>query len=182
MANKFGLYSKDFTNIADNFNKLNDGQNKIFLSLNAHDSEINRIRNEMGGNLDSLKRMEDFLNNNSKLNSLVEEANKLWTFFQKFIDEHSVDRIKIIRSKDNSLTDKINAMDWLARYAEFITPDQISNVVLAYKDIYAGLDSQLRDNYIEHKHYSEAIPTVIQMIRNLRQKKNSVALDEDTYD
>ncbi len=43
------------------------------------------------------------MNNNSKLNSLVEEANKLWTFFQKFIDEHSVDRI--------------------ARYAEFVTPD-----------------------------------------------------------
>lgn len=35
----------------------------------------------MGGNNDQIRRMEDFLNNNSKLNSLVEEANKLWTFF-----------------------------------------------------------------------------------------------------
>ena len=67
--------------------------------------------------------MEDFLSNNSKLNSLVEEANKLWTFFQKFIDEHSIDRIKLIRSKERSITDKIDCMDWLARYAEFITPD-----------------------------------------------------------
>ena len=141
VANKFGLYSKDFSNIAENFSKLNDGQNKIFLSLNAHDAEINRMKNDMGGNNDQLKRMEDFLNNNSKLNSLVEEANKLWTFFQKFIDEHSVDRIKKIRSKDNSITDKITAMDWLARYAEFVTPDQISNVVLAFKDLYSGTDS-----------------------------------------
>jgi hypothetical protein len=52
VASKFGLYTKDFMNIADNFTKLNDGQNKIFLSLNAHDSEINRIRSEMGGNID----------------------------------------------------------------------------------------------------------------------------------
>jgi hypothetical protein len=52
VGNKFGLYSKDFSNIAENFSKLNDGQNKIFLSLNAHDAEINRIKNDMGGNHD----------------------------------------------------------------------------------------------------------------------------------
>jgi hypothetical protein len=67
--------------------------------------------------------MEDFLTNNSRLNGLVDEANKLWTFFQKFIDEHAIDRAKIIRSLDNTFTDKFNAMDWLARYAEFVTPD-----------------------------------------------------------
>jgi len=75
------LYSKDFTNIADNFQKLNEGQNKIFASLNSHDNELNRLKNDMGGNVDQMKKMEDFFNNNSKLNSLVEEANKLWTFF-----------------------------------------------------------------------------------------------------
>ena len=87
------------------------------------ESEIARIKNESLNNNDQVKKMEDFLNNNSKLNSLVEEANKLWTFFQKFIDEHSIDRIKLIRSRDSSMTDKINTMDWLARYAEFVTPD-----------------------------------------------------------
>jgi hypothetical protein len=80
------------------------------------------------------------------------------------------------------MTDKINCMDWLARYAEFITPDQISNVVLAFKDIYAGNDSQLRDQFINHKHNSEAIPTVVSMIRNLRGKRHSVSLDEETFD
>jgi hypothetical protein len=52
-------------------------------------------------------------------------------------------------------------MDWLARYAEFVTPDQISNVVMAFKDIYSGPDGNLRDMYIGHKHNSEAIPTVV---------------------
>lgn len=59
------------------------------------------------------------------------------------------------------MTDKVNAMDWLARYAEFITPDQISNVVLSFKDIYCGNDSLLREDFISHRHYSEAIPTIV---------------------
>lgn len=59
------------------------------------------------------------------------------------------------------MTDKINAMDWLARYAEFVTPDQISNVVLAFKELYSGTDSQMRDSFIGHRHYSEAVPTVV---------------------
>eukprot|EP00347_Sterkiella_histriomuscorum_P015644 403356242 len=182
MINKFGMYSKDFSNIGENFSRLNDGQNKLAIALNTQEAEIARLKNDIVGNLDSVRKMEDFLNNNSKLNSLVEEANKLWTFFQKFIDEHSVDRIKIIRSRDNSLTDKINAMDWLARYAEFVTPDQISNVVMAFKDLYSGPDAQLRDSFINHKHNSEAIPTVVQMLRNLRSKRNTIALDEETFD
>ncbi len=52
-------------------------------------------------------------------------------------------------------------MDWLARYAEFVTPDQISNVVMAFKDIYSGPDPALRDQFINHRHNSEAIPTVV---------------------
>lgn len=51
-----------------------------------------------------MKKLEEFFNSNSKVNGIVEEANKLWTFFQKFIDEHSVDRIKEVRSKDLDLT------------------------------------------------------------------------------
>jgi hypothetical protein len=67
----------------------------------------------------------------------------------------------MIRSRDNTLTDKINAMDWLTRYAEFVTPDQISNVIVAFKDIYSGPDTAVRDAYINHRHNSEAIPTTI---------------------
>lgn len=51
------------------------------MTLNGHEADIARIKNELVGNLDSLRKLEDFLNNNSRLNTLVEEANKLWTFF-----------------------------------------------------------------------------------------------------
>ena len=53
---------------------------------------------------------------------------------------------------------------------------------MAFKDIYSGPDAGLRDSFINHKHNSEAIPTATQMLRNLRSKRNTVALDEDTFD
>jgi len=73
-------------------------------------------------------------------------------------------------------------MDWLARYSEFVTPDNIQNVISAFKDIYSGPDQGLRDVLINHKHNSEAVPTIVQMVRNLRSKRNTVALDEDNFD
>lgn len=127
--------------------------------------------------------MEDFLANNSRLNSLMEETNKLWTFFQKFIDEHAIDRAKIIRSLDNSFTEKFNAMDWLARYSEFVSPDQISAVVMSFKDMYANNnDPNIRESFIIHKHNSEAVATLCLMMRNLRAKRETVAVDAETYD
>lgn len=123
MINKFGLYSSDFSNISENFMKLSEGQNRLLVTANSQEQEILRLRQDFAGSMQALRKMEDFLANNSRLNGLVDEANKLWTFFQKFIDEHAIDRAKIIRSLDNTFTDKFNAMDWLARYAEFVTPD-----------------------------------------------------------
>ena len=79
--NKYGMYSKDFNNISENFARLNEGQNKLMLGLNTHETEIQRVRNDMSGSFEGARKIEDFLNNNGKLNNLVDEANKLWTFF-----------------------------------------------------------------------------------------------------
>jgi len=113
---------------------------------------------------------------------VLDEGNKLWAFFQRFIDEHSVDRIKTIRSKDTGITQKINCMDWLARYAEFLTPDQITSVVLSFKDIYTGPNQDLSEAYVAHKHNSESIPTIVQMIRSIKMKKSTLAVDDETFD
>ena len=142
-----------------------------------------RIKNDFVQNSQAIRKMEDFLTNNSRLNGLVDEANKLWTFFQKFIDEHAIDRAKIIRSLDNTFTDKFNAMDWLARYAEFVTPDQISAVVMSFKDMYANnTDPVIREAFISHKHNSESVATLCLMMRNLKTKRETVTIDQETFD
>jgi len=158
---------------------VNEQINKQLGSLNAHDAEIGRLRHEIG-NGGGGRKFDDQAQYSEKVSSLIEESNKLWAFFQKFIDEHAVDRMKTIRSKETTMSDKINAMDWLARYSEFVTPDQINNVVQAFKNLYNGDES--REGYIYHRHYSEAVPTIIQIIRSMRKKKVNGSLDEETYD
>lgn len=81
MINKFGLYSNDFSNISENFLKLSDGQNRLIITANAQEQELLRLKNDYLSSTASIRKMEDFLTNNSRLNGLVDEANKLWTFF-----------------------------------------------------------------------------------------------------
>ena len=53
----------------------------------------------------------------------VSELDNIWMFFQKFIDEQGNDIIKIIRGNCYSILEKLNAMEWMTRYVEFVTPD-----------------------------------------------------------
>jgi hypothetical protein len=74
-------------------------------------------------------------------------------------------------------------MDWLARYAEFVTPDQISAVVMSFKDMYANnTDPVIREAFISHKHNSESVATLCLMMRNLKTKRETVTIDQETFD
>lgn len=57
---------------------------------------------------------------------------------QRFIDEHAIDMIQEVKSPDRAVKDKMNRMDWLARNAEFLSPDQITKCLLAFKDQFNG--------------------------------------------
>jgi len=59
----------------------------------------------------------------NRIDLLIEEINQLWSFVQRFVDEHAIDMIQIVKSVDNPIKDKMNRMDWLARNAEFLSPD-----------------------------------------------------------
>ena len=96
-----------------------------------------------------------------RLGRLIEEANKLWVFFQKFIDEQAMDHVKYIRSFDCTLTEKMFSLEWFARYVEFITPDTLIMAVNSFKDIYSGNDRELSKLFTEHTHHQEGIPTVL---------------------
>lgn len=43
-----------------------------------------------------------------KFDVLVEEVNQLWSFVQRYIDEHVVDCIGVIRSQEQSMREKMN--------------------------------------------------------------------------
>ena len=43
-----------------------------------------------------------------KFDVLVEEVNQLWSFLQRFVDEHVVDKIVLWRSTEHSLREKFD--------------------------------------------------------------------------
>ena len=49
-----------------------------------------------------------------RMDALIKEANQLWTFFQKFIDEHSVDRERLMYTVDVPMVRKMEALEWLS--------------------------------------------------------------------
>ncbi len=81
MINKFGLYSSDFSNISENFLKLSEGQNRLLVAATSQEQEILRLKQDYTVHAAAVRKIEDFLASNSRLNGLVDEANKLWTFF-----------------------------------------------------------------------------------------------------
>ena len=103
-----------------------------------------------------------------KFDVLVEEVNHLWSFNQRFIDEQVVDSIQRIRSTEHSVKDKFNEMDWLARNAEFLSPDSITKTLLAFKDLYNTEHINIKNAYISAKHTSHAVITVINLLEHTK--------------
>ena len=114
---------------------------------------------------------------------MVEEANKLWVFFQKFIDEQSIDQMKIIRSPEHPMRDKFEAMEWYARYVEFVTPDSIISGVKTFRDKYCTPTmTEERKDLKDTQHRVEVIPTILEHLRNLKRKIKAQEVDIATYD
>jgi deoxyribodipyrimidine photolyase-like uncharacterized protein len=101
---------------------------------------------------------------NTKMEVLIEETNQLWNFLQRFIDEQSVDRVKVMKGMEVNIKEKMNQMDWVARNSEFLSPDAITLSIAAFKEQYATDNATLRNAYIHAKHSSDSIITVVQLI------------------
>ena len=53
--------------------------------------------------------------------------------FQRFIDEQSIDKLKMIRSgSDASIIAKLQAVEWLSRYMSMIPPGNINASALEF--------------------------------------------------
>ena len=114
---------------------------------------------------------------------MLEEANKLWIFFQKFIDEQAMDHVKLIRSNDHNMREKFESMEWYARYVEYVTPDSIILGVKTFRDKYCTPTmTEERKELKDSEHRVECIPTIIEHIRNLKKKIKTNEVNIELYD
>ncbi len=71
---------------------------ELHQKVEAMSIEIIEMKNERRA-LTNLKQKVHWASDaQSKVEALVEETNNLYSFFQKFIDENAVDKIKLLRS------------------------------------------------------------------------------------
>jgi hypothetical protein len=104
-----------------------------------------------------------------KFDVLVEEVNQLWSFVQRYIDEQVVDGITILRASEHSMREKMNQMEWLARNAEFLSPDSITKCLLAFKELYNTDSLNSKNLFITAKHTSSAVVTVVHLLDHTKQ-------------
>lgn len=70
----------------------------------------------------------------------------------------------------------MDRMDWLARNAEFLSPESILKCLNAYKELYNSEDTTERNVYVKALHNSQAIATVVNLIGHVKQ----LTQDEET--
>jgi len=58
----------------------------------------------------------------------------------------------------------MDSMDWLARNAEFFSPESIAKCLSSFKDLYSHEDVALRNSYIKANHNSDSVHTVGNLI------------------
>lgn len=60
-------------------------------------------------------------------------------------------------------------MEWLARNAEFLSPDSITKFLLAFKELYNSEHMIQKNSFINAKHTSNAVLTLISLIEHTKQ-------------
>ena len=76
---------------------------------------------------------------------------------QKFIEEHLTDKLMLIRSRYKGIEDKLDSLEWLSRYANFFSPEDVHMMLSTFKKIYNSSDTNYRNAYIQAEHSSDVI-------------------------
>jgi len=106
-----------------------------------------------------------------KAAGLEEEVTNIWSFLQRYADEHAQDKIEIIKNQRESFDNKIEVLGWLARYSEFVTVPMITQVIVTFKELLIpNANPTVRNNYIQAKHSSHAVLNIVKMVQVLKYK------------
>jgi hypothetical protein len=67
----------------------------------------------------------------------------------------------VCRGRMYSTGQKMNALEWLARYIEFLTPDCMTSAAGYLKTIFLNNEaSEEAQDFINYEHESEVVPTI----------------------
>lgn len=68
-----------------------------------------------------------------KFDMLLDEVEKVWEHIQSYTDISADDFINDINNKNKDLQTKMDRMGWLARNSEYLSPENITRCLTAFK-------------------------------------------------
>jgi hypothetical protein len=83
--------------------------------------------------------------------------NSAWNYVQQFADLHAVDKSKKIKAQDNNYTLKLNCLEWLIRYHDYLSGKSSLLVIEAFKEVIHPSRVHERAAYTSAKHTSDVI-------------------------
>lgn len=75
------------------------------------------------------------------------------------------DKMILIRSKNKPFEVKIDTLEWLSRYANFYSPENVYLMLGAFKEIYSGQDITYRNAYISTQHTSDTVFIIMTQVK-----------------
>eukprot|EP00826_Nyctotherus_ovalis_P031807 TRINITY_DN2555_c0_g1_i6.p1 TRINITY_DN2555_c0_g1~~TRINITY_DN2555_c0_g1_i6.p1 ORF type:complete len:970 (-),score=278.59 TRINITY_DN2555_c0_g1_i6:145-2916(-) len=112
---------------------------------------------------------EDIITREEKIKVQVEgNSNSCWNYVQQFADLHAVDKANEIRTLGNNYTAKLNCLEWLIRYHEYLSEKSSFKVIEAFKDIIHPTRIHERTAYSTAKHSSDIMNQIVSCIRKIK--------------
>lgn len=87
------------------------------------ENQIQKLSNALRKSIAKDKKTPEELN--KRLEDLEGDQKSLTTVIQRFIDEHMQDKIIILKTKYKDFESKIDTLEWLSRYANFYSPENV---------------------------------------------------------
>ena len=133
------------------------------------DTETRKVWNNMFKLTKLPDEIQSVTSNVKEIQARIKQMEFVWIFFQRFVDEQGNDYLRIIRNPGVNLFQKLDAVEWLARYTEFISPDSIALASYYFKELFTGKDNPVETAFGPYQHTSDVMIT---LATKLKQKES----------
>jgi len=151
---RLGEKNVDLTN---SLNRVMDKLKAIETHITSESTQdkINELKGEFTKRIEQIKiNVQDHLNTS-------------WKYIQQFTNQHAKDKISKIKNLNTTFTTKLNSLEWLIRYNEYISGKLIYSVIEAFKQIVSESKVYDRTIYATAKHNSDIMIHLVYAIKEI---------------
>eukprot|EP00826_Nyctotherus_ovalis_P002381 TRINITY_DN10471_c0_g1_i1.p1 TRINITY_DN10471_c0_g1~~TRINITY_DN10471_c0_g1_i1.p1 ORF type:complete len:346 (+),score=69.67 TRINITY_DN10471_c0_g1_i1:79-1116(+) len=93
---------------------------------------------------------------------------KSLTYVQRFTDQRALDKVKKIKNVDSNYTVKLNCLEWLLRYHEYLTGKSALSIIEAFRESVYSSRVYEKSAFSSIKHSSDIMTQLVKHIRDTK--------------